>query len=655
MPSAKRSAAAELAADPDATQSVERHPQKKQKGAIADVAAPSKPAPAAKKATKKASGGATESKTKEVVVEKKTKTKKDAVAKKKKKKEEKTTTRKPRIAFTQQSRQPGKRAVDDKRPRRAVKLIDDEAEDDDDEEEEEDDEDFDEEAAAAEEEDEAGDDDDDEEEDEVVNNEGGLAEVDEDDEDDNATVAISNPRNGDDDDEEEVEDAKLMSSTRPRQRANAVRGDPGLAAARRIAAIEFDSESDAEAAAAAAAPSKGKRKKATDGESVATVEKNAAKSKRRAAEMEPVANDGADFDMVAVLQKNAKKFKLVPDTDGAELSTTNVRKHVERKVRGGGESTKMVYRLLHLDETRRCAYTKAELMKPNTDKQLRIDMYNFLHFAAVVNGKYKMEDVMSFLVDKNGMMCACPRRTLLTLLYLDHGRNYAQFRVFYDQLPKYIDDNTDDKVPPVPPALYTSGEIRKSKRKLSLRRRLLVHCGCAASCPTIKKMSEWTQSFGGGDDDDDVVAATDMQSVVPATEFDGDDARSVATSKHPKAAASSRRSRAAARPPATTSASFGVYTNVDLANPAYRGLNLVSRSYGAGTQLPLATFIGNPMARLVLEFGPMCPTEQHAVYFAHVIRSQLAANGPVIDEMIRDVSGPPAAAAAAAAAPEQDE
>jgi hypothetical protein len=159
-------------------------------------------------------------------------------------------------------------------------------------------------------------------------------------------------------------------------------------------------------------------------------------------------------------------------------------------------------------------------------------------------------------------------------------------------------------------------------------------------------MNEWTQALlggkaaaggGGGDDDDD------FQSVVPATVFDGDDARSIATSKHPKATSS--RPPRAAQPPA---ASFGVYTNVDLASSVYRGLDLVSRSYGPGTQLPLATFVGNPMARLLLEFGPMCPTEQHAVYFAHLIRSQLAANGAVVDSMIREVHPPPAAAAAAA-------
>jgi hypothetical protein len=406
--------------DPDATQSVDRTAPKKRK--------PNAP---------------TEVETKK---SKMTKTKKGVAELKAKK------TRKPRIAFTPESRQPGKRAATDSRPRHAAPLIDDDDDDD---------EDF-----------EVGggdDDDEEEEEDDVVAGEGGAVELDDDEEeeeaadDDNATVAISNPRDDDDG------DARLMSSTRPKSRANVARGDPDAAVARRIAAIESEFESDVDAGGkvAAAATTKSKRKKAADGESVATVEKSAAaasaKSRRRGAvEKAQVGDDPYDID--AVLQKNAKKFKLVSRSASEPITTVSVRKHVSRKSRDG-ESATMVYRLLHLDRTRRCAYSRAELMRQNKDSVPRIDMDNFLHFAAVDDGKYKMADVMSFLVDKNDMMCACPRRTLLQLLFLDQNLDYAQFRDFYNKLPEYIDMNNDDKIPPVPPALYTSGEIRKSKRK----------------------------------------------------------------------------------------------------------------------------------------------------------------------------------------------
>ena len=448
---AKRTAALEAEAEaaqpgPAVAQSTGRaESSKKQK----DSGAP--PPKQLKPATKKQKSAVEAESAESASAAKKTKTSKtkDAVPKTKDAVPKSKKAKKTRITFTPQSRHPGKRAPDDTRPRRAVAFIDDEAEDDD---EDDDDADFDGDSGA-------DDDEEGEEEDNVVAEEGGAVEMNNDDEeeeddDDNATVAISNRQN-------EESDARLMSSTRPKPR-----GGKDRAAARRIAAIEFDSESDADAvtaAAAAAAASKSKRKKAADDESVATVEKNTTKSKRRSGvEHAPVGGDPYDID--TVLQKNAKKFKLVSRNASEPLTTVSVRKEVTRKARDG-QITRLVYRLLHLDRTRRCAYSRLELMQLNKEGAPRIDMDNFLHFAAVEDGKYKMEDVMSFLVDRNGMMCACPRRTLLQLMYLDQRLDYAHFRDFYDKLPEYIDMNNDDKIPPVPPALYTSGEIRKSKRK----------------------------------------------------------------------------------------------------------------------------------------------------------------------------------------------
>lgn len=426
-PIAKRSAAAveaKEAADPDATQSLDAAPKKRKPDAApAQVAAPVE----AKKKPKKAA-------------ETPAKPKKAAEAPKKR--------RKARIAFTPESRKPGKRASDDTRPRRPSAFIDDEAGADDDDEEEDDDY----EGDDAEEEEE------DDDEVDVVENEGGAVGLGEDeDDDDNATVAITKQQ-------QHADDAKLMSSKRSKPR-----GDPDKAAARRIAAIEFDSEDSgdeaiAAAAAAAVVASKGKRKKApADNASVATAEKNAAKSKRKTVVPDGAGGDDDAFDMDAVLLKNAKKFKLVSRNPDEPVTTVSVRKNVTRKSRDGTMVT-TVYRLLQLDSTRRCAYSKAELMKPNPDNVPRIDMNNFLHFAAVVDNKYKMEEVLSFLVDKTGTMCACPHRDILKLLYLDHQRDFVQFRDFYDKLPEYIALNNSDKVPPVPPALYTTREIMNSKR-----------------------------------------------------------------------------------------------------------------------------------------------------------------------------------------------
>lgn len=167
----------------------------------------------------------------------------------------------------------------------------------------------------------------------------------------------------------------------------------------------------------------------------------------------------------------------------------------------------------------------------------------------------------------------------------------------------------------------------------------------AASCPSASNLDKWTQAYVEGGVD----AGDDSRSVVPATEYggDADDIRSVVTTKRPKAGPS-RRPPPPPLVPATAAVSFGVHTNVDFNNPVYRDLELVSRHYGPGTQLPLAPFVGNPMARLLLEFGPMCPTEQHAAYFAHLIRAQISMTGEIVDAMIREVNPPPVAAAAAA-------
>lgn len=150
-----------------------------------------------------------------------------------------------------------------------------------------------------------------------------------------------------------------------------------------------------------------------------------------------------------------------------------------------------------------------------------------------------------------------------------------------------------------------------------------------------------------------VVRNDDGQSVVPATVYgaDDEDGRSVVTNRLGAAGPSILR-RVAGPPsvhPGPGAACGCLVSTFDPNSRSAKDLNLVTRGFGPGKQLPFAPFLGNPLARLVAEFSPMCLTETHAAIFAHAIRHQLSHYNELA--LLHERDEVAAAAAAAAAAP----
>lgn len=307
--------------------------------------------------------------------------------------------------------------------------------------------------------------------------EGGVFDLGAEDEEEEAAAAAAaitsgDDEDGDDDDAKQTDndfDRKLMSSKRARRAPSSHgRRNGDVFQSDVLDVVNESGDDDDDDGPKSSRKSKNKSKKRARDTDGAAAERRASKSKRRSSSAAVDGDDDAEvedtFDMNVVLQQNAARFKLTTRREGEPMTTQSVRKVVTKAPRGGAP-VKINYRLIQCDTYQRCGYSKKELMQVNTSRALRVFPTNFLHFAPFnERGKYDIDDIISFFVEKNGTMTAASRKFLLQLYYLDFQKNYSAFCEFYGRVPEYIEIIRSFDFPPVPPQLYVKKE-RKGKGK----------------------------------------------------------------------------------------------------------------------------------------------------------------------------------------------